>query len=135
MNVEGDKWRAFRMEQLIPLAAKVLGFSLLGILLFRLIRGKIKIKSGRTTKRIKRFTTFQRWVHWITAILFVALAITGVVLMFGRFIIIPYIGPEVGGPLTFFMKRIHDISGPAFAVSLIVLAFTFIKGNFPHYFG
>ncbi len=133
MNVEGDKWRAFRMEQLIPLAAKVLGFSLLGILLFRLIRGKIKIKSGRTTKRIKRFTTFQRWVHWITAILFVALAISGVVLMFGRFIIIPYIGPEIGGPLTLFMKRIHDISGPAFAVSLIVLTFTFIKGNFPHW--
>lgn len=133
MTTVGDEWRAFRMEQLIPIAAKVLGFALLGILLFRLIRGQIKIKSGRTTKRIKRFTTFQRWVHWITAILFVALAITGVVLMFSRFIIIPYIGPEIGGPLTLFMKRIHDISGPAFSVSLIVLALTFLKGNFPHW--
>ncbi|MGB1310301.1 MAG: formate dehydrogenase subunit gamma [Leucothrix sp.] len=133
MNADSGEWIKFRMEQLIPTAAKVLGFSLLGILLFRLIRGKIKIKSGRTTKRIKRFSTFQRWVHWITAILFVALALSGIVLMFGRFIIIPYIGPELGGPLTLFMKRIHDISGPAFAVSLIVLTFTFIKGNFPHW--
>jgi len=133
MSTGGEEWKDFRMEQLIPLAAKVLGFSLLGILLFRLIRGKIKIKSGRTTKRIKRFTTFQRWVHWITAILFVALAITGIVLMFSRFIIIPYIGPEIGGPLTFFMKRIHDVAGPAFAVSLVVMVFTFIKGNFPHW--
>jgi len=78
MSTGGAEWLTFRMEQLIPIAAYVLGFSLLGILLFRLIRGKIKIKSGRTTKRIKRFSTFQRWVHWITAILFVALGITGV---------------------------------------------------------
>jgi len=103
MNANSDEWITFRMEQLIPIAAKVLGFTLLAILLFRLIRGKIKIKSGRTTKRIKRFSTFQRWVHWITAILFVALAISGVVLLFIRFII-PRIGPEIGGPLANFMK-------------------------------
>lgn len=131
INKGGDDWRHFRMGELIPLAAKVLGFTIIAILLFRLIRGKIKIKAGRSTQKIKRFTRFQRYVHWTTAILFVALGITGAVLMFGRFLIIPYIGPEIGGPLTLVMKRIHDFAGPAFAVSLIVLALTFIKGNFP----
>ena len=131
INKDGDDWRHFRMGELIPLAAKVLGFTIITILLFRLIRGKIKIKAGRSTQKIKRFTRFQRYVHWTTAILFVALGITGAVLMFGRFIIIPYLGPEIGGPLTFVMKRIHDFAGPAFAVALVVLAFTFIKGNFP----
>ena len=130
INVGGEEWRHFRMGQLIPLAAKVLGFTIIAILLFRLIRGKIRIQSGRSTQKIKRFTRFQRYVHWTTAILFVALGITGAVLMFGRFLIIPYIGPEIGGPLTFFMKRIHDFAGPAFAVALVVLTFTFMKGNF-----
>lgn len=131
INKGGDDWRHFRMGELIPLAAKVLGFTVLVIALFRLIRGKIKIKAGRSTQKIKRFTRFQRYVHWITAILFVALGITGAVLMFGRFIIIPYLGPEIGGPLTSVMRRIHDFAGPAFAVALVVLTFTFMKGNFP----
>jgi len=130
VNIGGEEWRHFRMGQLIPTAAKVLGFTIIAILLFRLIRGKIPIKAGRSTQKIKRFTTFQRYVHWITAILFVALGITGAVLLFGRFIIIPYLGPEIGGPLTLLMKRIHDYAGPAFAIALVVLTFTFMKGNF-----
>lgn len=130
VNIGGDEWRHFRMDQLIPIAAKVLGFTIIAILLFRLVRGKIRIKAGRSSRKIKRFTTFQRYVHWITAILFVALGITGAVLMFGRFLIIPYLGPEIGGPLTLLMKRIHDFAGPAFALSLVVLTFTFMKGNF-----
>ena len=130
INVGGEEWRHFRMGQLIPLAAKVLGFTIIAILLFRLIRGKIRIKSGRSTQKIKRFTRFQRYVHWTTAILFVALGITGAVLMFGRFIVMPYLGPEIGGTLTLVMKRIHDFAGPVFAVALVVLMFTFMKGNF-----
>jgi len=131
INRAGDEWRHFRMGQLIPVAAKLLGFTLLTILFFRLLRGKIPIRAGRSSQKIKRFTTFQRYVHWITAILFITLAITGSVLMFGRFIVIPYLGAELGGSLTFIMKRIHDFSGPAFAIALVVLVFTFIKGNFP----
>ena len=130
VNIGGEEWRHFRMGQLIPLAAKVLGFTIIAILLFRLVRGKIRIKAGRSTQKIKRFTRFQRYVHWITAILFVALGITGAVLMFGRFIVMPYLGPEIGGTFTLVMKRIHDFAGPAFAIALVVLTFTFMKGNF-----
>jgi formate dehydrogenase subunit gamma len=120
------------MEELIPNAAKLLGLVALAIIVFRLVRGKIPIKAGRSDRKIKRFTTFQRYVHWTTAILFVALAITGIVLLFGRYIIIPVFGDSAGGTLMLVMKRIHDFSGPAFAIALVVLAITFIKGNFPH---
>lgn len=131
INKAGDEWRAFRMEQLIPIAAKVLGFTLIAILLFRLIRGKIPIKAGRSRHKIKRFTPFQRYTHWVTAILFVALGITGTVLLFSRFVIIPTLGPEIGGPLTLLMKRIHDFAGPAFAISMLVMIFAFFRHNFP----
>lgn len=131
INRGGDQWRFYRMDVLIPIAAKLLGGVLLAIIVFRLIRGKIRIQAGRSDKKIKRFSAFQRYVHWITAILFIALSITGIALMFGRHIIMPFAG-ESGGMIMGIMKRIHDLSGPAFAIALVVLAITFIKGNFPH---
>ncbi len=132
IHAGGDAWRHYRMGELIPLAAQVLGYVALGILVFRLVRGKIKIKSGRSPHKIKRFSTFQRYVHWITAILFVALAISGIFLMFGRFLM-PYVGDGMGGFVMFWLKRLHDFAGPAFAGALLVMTFTFLKGNFPHW--
>lgn len=132
VNRAGDEWRFMRMDFLVPTAAKVLGAVAIIILLFRLLRGKIKIKAGRSPYKIQRFNNFQRLVHWITAILFVGLAITGMFLWFGRELM-PYIGPELGGSLMIVMKKIHDFSSPVFAISLIVLILTFLKGNFPHW--
>ena len=132
VNRGGDTWRFFRMDILIPMATKVLGAVAIAIIVFRLFRGKIPIKSGRTELRIKRFNGFQRFIHWLTAILFIGLAITGLFLLFGRTILIPYLGPELGGDIMLVLKRIHDFSSPAFGLSLLVLALTFLKGNFPH---
>lgn len=132
VNRSGDEWRFFRMGVLVPTAAMVLGITAILIILFRLLRGKIKIKAGRSALKIQRFNSFQRLVHWLTAILFVGLAITGMFLWFGRELM-PYIGPELGGSLMWLMKRIHDFTSPVFAVSLLILIFTFMKGNFPHW--
>ncbi|MEZ5534290.1 MAG: formate dehydrogenase subunit gamma [Thiolinea sp.] len=133
VNRDGEDWMKFRMEQLIPNAAKLLGFVALAIIVFRLVRGKIPIKSGRSTQKIKRFSAFQRYVHWTTAILFVALGLTGIALLFGRYIIIPVFGSAVGGDLMLGLKAIHDYAGPLFAVALAVLVLTFMKGNFAHF--
>ncbi|MDQ5770709.1 formate dehydrogenase subunit gamma [Thiothrix subterranea] len=132
VNMNGQAWQQYRMDTLIPNAAIVLGLVLLAIVVFRLVRGKIPIRAGRSTHKIKRFSTFQRYVHWTTAILFVALSITGVVLLFGRYVVIPVFGAEIGGTLTWLFKSIHDYAGPAFAVALVVLVVTFIKGNLPN---
>lgn len=131
INAKGEEWREYRMQSLIPNAAKVLGFIALAIIIFRLVRGKIPIKAGRSSHKIKRFSTLQRYIHWTTAILFVALAISGIFIMFGRYIVIPVFGPEFGGPLVYVLKRIHDFCGPAFSISLVLLVIFFMKGNMP----
>ncbi|MEZ5449037.1 MAG: hypothetical protein R3E89_08575 [Thiolinea sp.] len=101
INAGGEDWREYRMDLLIPNAAMILGGVALAILLFRLIRGKIRIRAGRSRYKIKRFNGFQRFIHWTTAILFVLLALTGMALLFGRFIVIPNFGPEAGGTFMF----------------------------------
>ncbi|HPQ94109.1 MAG TPA: formate dehydrogenase subunit gamma [Thiolinea sp.] len=131
INVGGEAWRQFRMQELIPVAARVLGGVAIAILLFRLLRGKIPIRAGRSGEKIRRFSGFQRLVHWTVAVLFVLLALSGLVMLFGRYFIIPWLGSEFGGALTYWLKRIHDFSGPVFGVALLVMIITFMKGNFP----
>lgn len=131
VNAQGEAWRHYRMQQLIPNAAILLGLVVLAIVVFRLVRGKIPIHAGRSTQKIQRFSSWQRYVHWVTAILFVALAITGIMMLFGRYLIIPVFGAEFGGGLMWVFKRIHDFAGPAFAIALVVLVVSFMKGNLP----
>ncbi|RTZ65484.1 MAG: formate dehydrogenase subunit gamma [Aquificaceae bacterium] len=130
INVKGQEWRNFRMGQLVPYAAYLLVGVLLALVLFRLIRGKIKIKAGRSGKKILRFSPFQRFVHWSVAILFVVLGITGTLLTFGKSGLIPIIGSSAFGTIAGFGKLLHDYLGPVFGIMLLIMLFTFIKGNF-----
>jgi len=129
INVSGQEWREFRRSKLIPYSIYALGGVLLVIVLFRLIRGKIKIKAGRSGIKIHRFTGFQRFVHWSVAMLFIVLGLTGVLLTLGRFGLIPLIGKDAFGILATLGRTVHNYIGPVFAVLLIVMLFTFIKGN------
>lgn len=130
IDVSGQEWRDFRRSKLIPYSAYALGGVLLVIALFRLIRGKIKIKEGRSGKKLHRFTGFQRFVHWSVAILFIVLGLTGVILTLGRFGLLPLIGKETFGTLAVLGRTVHNYLGPVFSVMLVIMLFTFIKGNF-----
>ena len=130
INVGGQEWRNWRVSKLIPYSMSALGGTLLVIALFRLIRGKIKIKAGRSGIKIKRFTGFQRFVHWSVAILFVTLGITGVIITLGRYGLLPIVGKEAFGVIAYYGKLLHNYLGPVFSVMMVVMLFTFIKGNF-----
>lgn len=130
INVGGQEWRNWRVSKLIPYSMYAIGGVLLVIALFRLIRGKIKIKAGRSGKKIKRFSGFQRFVHWSVAILFVILGLTGVIMTLGRYGLLPIIGKEAFGFVAYYGKLMHNYLGPVFSVMLVVMFFTFIKGNF-----
>jgi formate dehydrogenase subunit gamma len=62
---------------------------------------------------------------------FVALAVSGLVMAFGKFFILPVIGATLFGWLTYALKNIHNFMGPVFAVSLLVVIATFVKDNIP----
>ena len=130
INVDGMKWRDFRMQELVPYSAYLLAAVLVVIVLFRVIRGKIKIKSGRSGEKILRFTSIQKIIHWVVAVTFVLLGLTGVILLLGRKLLIPIFGTDAFSTLAQISKVIHDYVGPVFAIALIFMLFTFIQGNF-----
>ncbi|MFV2032520.1 MAG: formate dehydrogenase subunit gamma [Gammaproteobacteria bacterium] len=129
INVAGEFWRQYRTMELIPKAGIALFLALFGVFLFRILRGKVMLAAGRSGKKILRFTLNQRVVHWTTAILFIILALTGLILLFGRGLLIPVFGAEGFGTFAIVAKALHNYLGPVFAVSLVLLFVLFIKGN------
>lgn len=129
ISESGERWRQYRMNLLIPVSAVVLSVTLLAIISFRIRRGKILIQAGRSGKKMPRFTLNQRTAHWLSATMFVLLGLTGMVLLYGRFVLIPLLGAEGFSATAVVAKAIHDYIGPAFAFVLIAQFFLFIKGN------
>ena len=127
----GEAWRQVRNNYLIPYGGSLLLIVLGAIALFYWRKGTLELHGQETGRKIERFTPFERSAHWANAIAFVALAVSGLVMAFGKFFIQPVIGLTLFGWLTYALKNIHNFAGPLFAVSLVIVIITFVRDNLP----
>ena len=127
----GEAWRQVRNNWLIPYGGSLLLIAVLAIGLFYFSKGSIKTHGTDTGRKIERFTPFERAAHWSNAIAFVILAVSGLVIAFGKFFILPIIGGALFGWLTYVLKNMHNFAGPLFAVSMVIVFFTFLRDNWP----
>ena len=125
----GEAWRQVRNNWLIPYGAALLAISALALAILYFTKGPLGQEHPATRGRIERFTPFERAVHWSNAFAFCALAISGFIMAFGKFFILPVIGLTLFGWLSFALKNLHNFAGPLFAVSLAFVVVTFIKDN------
>ena len=105
---------------------------MLAIALFYVAKGRLGGHVPYTGRKIERFTYFERAAHWANAIAFSVLAISGLVMAFGKFLLLPLIGSALFGWLTYALKTAHNFFGPLFAVSLVIVFFTFVRDNVPN---
>jgi formate dehydrogenase subunit gamma len=127
----GEAWRQVRNNWIIPYGGALLLIILGAIAVFYWRKGAIRQHAPDTGRNIERFTPFERSAHWANAIAFSILAISGLVMAFGKFFIQPVIGSALFGWLTYALKNLHNFAGPLFAISLIVVFVTFVKDNVP----
>ena len=127
----GEAWRQVRNNWIIPYGGALLLIVLGAIALFYWRKGMIPLHGTESGRKIERFTPLERSAHWANAIAFVTLAVSGVVMAFGKFFILPVIGSTLFGWLTYALKNLHNFAGPLFAVSLVIVFFTFLKDNLP----
>ena len=127
----GEAWRQVRNNWLIPYGGALLVIVVLAIALFYFSKGSIKNHTPDSGKKIERFTPFERAAHWSNAIAFSILAISGLVMAFGKFFMLPVMGGTLYGWLTYALKNMHNFAGPLFAVSLVIVFFTFLRDNWP----
>ncbi|HYI03333.1 MAG TPA: formate dehydrogenase subunit gamma [Reyranella sp.] len=127
----GEAWRQIRNWWIIPYGGALLIIATLAIGLYYWAKGPMGGHEPNTGRVIERFTYFERAAHWVNAVAFVVLAISGIVMAFGKFFLLPLMGGLLFGWLTWFLKTAHNFAGPLFAVSMVILVVTFIRSNWP----
>ncbi|WP_374523231.1 formate dehydrogenase subunit gamma [Hydrogenophaga sp.] len=131
LTTAGEAWRQVRNNWILPYGGSLLLIVAVAIGLFYFGKGTLKLHGPETGRLIERFTYVERAAHWVNAIAFVALAVSGIVMAFGQFFLLPIIGSTLFGWLTYALKNVHNFVGPLFAVSLVVVILTFVKDNLP----
>lgn len=133
LTTAGEAWRQVRNDWIIPYGGALFLIALLALAIFWFTRGQLGHQPavGGGGRRIERFTPFERAAHWTNAIAFVILAVSGLVMAFGKFFLLPIIGRVLFGYLTYFLKTLHNFAGPLFVVSLIIVILVFIRDELP----
>jgi len=94
-----------------------------------IIMGRIRIAEGRSGRKILRFKAFERFSHWLTAVSFVILGLTGLNITFGKIVLLPLIGPEAFSDVSQAAKYVHNFISFAFVAGLILIAIIFFRDN------
>jgi formate dehydrogenase subunit gamma len=127
----GRKWDYFHEVILHWLGAIVILGMLALLALAYLVMGRLRISSGRSGKKVVRFTAFERFSHWLTAVSFVLLGLTGLNITFGKLVLLPVIGPEAFSAFAQNAKYVHNFVSFAFVAGLVLIIGLFIKDNIP----
>jgi formate dehydrogenase subunit gamma len=127
----GEAWRRYRNGPLTQIGGWLMILAVVAFFGVYFAFGQIKVKEPKTGRLIERFTSIERIAHWTVAISFSILAITGLMMLFGKHVLMPVMGHALFGWLTYMGKTVHNFVGPIFSVSLIVVFAIFVKDNFP----
>ena len=131
IQAEGETWRKLRNGPITLYGGWLVVLVLIAIGLFYKWRGPIGLHSPPTGKMIERFSSFERIAHWTMAISFCILAVSGLTMLFGKYVLLPLIGHTLFGWLAELGKFLHNFTGPIFMFSIVVFAAKFIRDNFP----
>jgi formate dehydrogenase subunit gamma len=127
----GEAWRQVRNRWIIPYGGSLVFIFVIALALFHWRKGPLGHAEGDAAPVIERFTPFERAAHWANAAAFVVLAVSGLVMAFGKFILLPVMGATLFGWLAYALKTAHNFAGPLFAVSLVIVFITFVRDNVP----
>jgi formate dehydrogenase subunit gamma len=128
---EGRDWRVFHNRTL----GWIGGIAVLGMLavlvLFYLAKGRVRLESGWSGRTIVRFGALERANHWMVATSFIILALSGLNLTFGRYLLLPLIGAEAFTTLSLWGKYAHNFLSFPFILGVLVMLALWVKDNLP----
>jgi len=127
----GRDWRQFHQVTLHWIGAIAILGMLALLIVFYLIRGMIRIEAGRSGRVLVRFSTFERFVHWITAACFIILAISGLNITFGKPLLLPLIGPEAFTTWSQWAKYAHNYLSFPFTLGVVLIFLMWVAWNIP----
>jgi len=127
----GETWRQLKNGWITPIVGWLIAAVVVVIGAFYKWRGSIKVHGASTGRLIQRFTPLERYVHWVVGISFAILGVSGLIMMLGKYVLLPVIGYTLFAWLAQLSKHLHNFLGPVFVVSLLVFIVMFVRGNLP----
>jgi formate dehydrogenase subunit gamma len=127
----GEAWRQFRNGPVTFWGGWVVVLVLLAILAFYMVFGPVKLHGKPTGRLIRRFSTLDQVIHWTVAISFSILGLSGLIMLFGKHVVLPIFGYTLFGWLAALSKNLHNFVAPVFMVSVAIFAVLFLRYNLP----
>jgi formate dehydrogenase subunit gamma len=127
----GETWRQIRNGPVTFYGGWLVVIVTLIVAAIYFAMGPVKLHDKATGRMIERFSLAERWAHWVMGISFVVLGITGLIILFGKFVLLPVIGYTLFAWLSALAKNLHNFVAPLFAVSLLIFIIMYVKDNLP----
>jgi formate dehydrogenase subunit gamma len=131
MQPAGRTWDHFHEVTLHWVGAAVILGTLAALAAGYVMLGRIRISKGRSGRKVPRFSAFERFVHWLTAVSFVVLGLSGLNITFGKLLLRPLIGPDAFSAVSQIAKYAHNFVSFPFVLGLLLIVVIFIKDNVP----
>jgi formate dehydrogenase subunit gamma len=128
----GRNWRHFHQVTLRWIGGVVMIGMLVLLAIFYLIRGTVKIQEGRSGRTILRFDVLERTVHWMTAVSFIILGISGLNITFGKPLLLPLMDPQTFTNFSEALKYAHNYLSFPFTIGILFMLVMWIKDNIPN---
>jgi formate dehydrogenase subunit gamma len=128
----GENWRLLRDGPLFDYLGLAMIGTLVALSVFFALRGRIRVREGMSGIRIKRFSLIERSGHWLMAMSFIVLAISGLNVSFGRSLVLPLLGKDLFGPVSGFLKLAHNYVAFAFLLGLAMAFVMWVIHNIPN---
>ena len=125
---QGQTWRAARVP-LVFGGGVLFALALAGLGGFYLWRGEMSAEHRAGDRYIERFSPADRYAHWLLAIVWVTLAITGLIISLGKSVLLPLIGYTLFSWLAILSKNIHNFIGPILIIAVPWTFARFIRDN------
>ncbi|MBL8590937.1 MAG: formate dehydrogenase subunit gamma [Methylobacteriaceae bacterium] len=126
---DGQEFRRLQRD-LLPWVSAIAILGMIGVIAaFFFYRGRIRIDAGPSGYTIQRFGGLDRFTHWLTAISFLVLAITGLNTAFGRSLLIPLIGEGAFASWAQTAKYVHNYTAFPFMLGMALMFVLWVKDN------
>ena len=128
----GREWQEFRNGTISTVAMVAILGMLALLLIFFLVRGRIKVEQGFSGRTVTRFGGFDRFIHWVTATCFIILALSGLNITFGKTVVAPMFGEGAFGALATWGKLAHNYLAFPFMIGVLLMFLIWVKDNIPN---
>jgi len=127
----GTNWQALRNGPVTTILPWSILAVALVLLVYHLVFGRNTLEKTPSGAKIKRWSWFERAVHWTVAVSFIVLAVTGLSMLVGRAVLIPLLGKAGFAFWAQTSMTLHNVVGPIFSIGIVLMIVLWVWHNFP----